>query len=363
MRALSYTVSLVLLGLFQTAGGAVELASGTNLTTDLRFRTQMVKEEDKADRHLQRIRGRLGVEGQVNEKVLLGARLATSQGNKATSTNTDLGGTDSEGMEKHTIWVDKFFFAWSANENLKVTGGKFEQPFFRPNNDEMIFDSDVTPEGLAVNYSCKCSEDLNWWVTASGQWIDEVHGTLPTSLGGGEAYADATLGGAQAGVTATMAGAKWTIGAAKYDFNNLGNTTALGTLPSTEGYKLTNAFLEVGFEAGSMPMKVYADYVTNSEADDDNTATTVGIKLNKAKEPGQWELDVWQRTAKPNAVVNHIADGDVSYNDVEATRVVLNYLMAVNSNVKLSYITSTRDASTATDTSYDVGQVDFEFKF
>ncbi|MCB0384107.1 MAG: putative porin [Bdellovibrionales bacterium] len=352
---------LLVSGLLTTGqtSSAIEIGESAVLKTDVRLRNQLVKVENDKDRFHQRLRGRIAVEGQANEKVKIGARLATSQGNKATSTNTDLGGTDSEGMKEHTVWVDKFYFAWAANENLTVTGGKFDLPFFRPGQSEMLFDNDVTPEGVTVHYACKCNENFDWWATASGQWVDEVHSTTP----GSEAYADATLGAMQAGVNTKMAGVKWTIGASKYDYNNLNNTTAFGTLPSTEGYKLTNAFLEVNMDAGSMPVKFYADYVTNGEADDDNSGYTVGVQVNKAKEVGSWDADVWLRKLEPNANIKAIADGDVSYNDVEATRVTFNYMMAENSKVRLSYLTTKRDASTSNDTGYDVGQLDFEFKF
>ncbi|MCB9085653.1 MAG: putative porin [Bdellovibrionaceae bacterium] len=356
-----YLLSSLLVSNLLTVGQAVALEIGDSavLKTDVRLRNQLVKVEDQKDRFHQRLRGRIAIEGQANEKVKIGARLATSQGNKATSTNTDLGGSDSAGFKEHTVWVDKFYFAWAANENLTVTGGKFDQPFFKAGKSELLFDNDLTPEGVNLHYTCKCSDDFNWWATASGQWVDEVHSTTP----GSEAYADATLGGFQAGVNANMGGVKWTIGASKYDYNNLDNTTALGTLPSTEGYKLTNAFLEVNLEAGEMPIKIYADYVTNSEADDDKSGYLVGVKVNKAKEAGSWDADVFMTKLEPNANIKSIADGDINHNDVEATRVTFNYMLAENSKVRLSYLTTKQNASTSTDSGYDVGQLDFEFKF
>ena len=335
---------------------AVEIGEDTVLKSDVRVRSQLTKVESQEDRFQQRLRGRIEVQGKANENLIVSGRLATSQGNKATSGNSDLGGSASAGMKGHEIYVDTFNFKWLASDNLSVTGGKFKNPFYRPVKSEMIFDNDLTPEGWVVKYQTKSEDTINWWVTGSGQWVDEVHDTTA------DVYADVTMGGIQAGLDADVSGMNIVFGATKYDFNNLANADTLAGWPTTD-YKLTNAFLVVKFDVGGMPMQVYADYVTNSEPKKDNTGYTVGVKLNKAKAAGDWDVDLWTRKLEPNAVVSAIADGDVSYADVEAMRLTFNYMLAQNAKLRLSYLTTERDASTSTTTKKDVGQLDLAFKF
>lgn len=334
---------------------------------DVRLRTELLKKQNVKDRLRQRLRGRLGFSTKANEQVEVAGRLATSQGNKATSTNADLGGKDSsatvrdasEGMKKAMIYLDTFYFNWKASKDFSVSGGKINNPFYRVGGSEMIWDSDLTPEGVGLNYLAHCSDTFEWFVNGAGLWSKE------NSTAADELVAGIQLGAKQDWNQLSLSG-----GASYYDFAQTKNepsnsyTGPYKSIPSDiPGYQLTNLFLDLTLNAGEHPLGLYIDYVTNSKAEDKKSGYTVGIKYNKAKEPGTWDADLYYRRLEPNAIIADLADGDIGYNDVTATRLTLKYVMAKNSITQLSYLSTKQDFSTDTKTNYDVTQADFVFSF
>lgn len=345
------------LGAFDTF--ALEAPSNVKFKGDLRFRNELIKVANKKDRLRQRLRGRLGFDSNAIESVEVGGQLATSEGNNATSTNASFGGSESAGMKKDLAYVDTFYFKWKASEALSVTGGKFNNPFYRSGGSEMIWDSDLTPEGLALAYSCQCSESFGWFARGGGLWSKEY-----------DQEADEVLGAAQIGAKAKVGDFDLTIGSSYYDFAQTDNApggpayTGPYTIPANlEGYQLLNLFFDVSLNLGDHPILFYLDYVSNQKADDENAGYTLGVKYNKAKEVGSWDVELYHRKLDPNAVIAAIADGDVGSSDGEATRFMANYMLAQNSVSRVSFLTNQLKASTGTKTRSDTVQLDFIFNF
>jgi hypothetical protein len=346
------------IGAFDTF--AFEATSNVKFKGDLRFRNELSKVENKKDRLRQRLRGRLGFESNANESIEVGGQLATSEGNSATSTNVTFGGSESVGMKKDLAYVDTFYFKWKASEALSVTGGKFNNPFYRSGGSEMIWDSDLTPEGLAFAYSCQCSESFGWFARGGGLWSKEY-----------DQEADEVLGAAQIGAKAKVGDFDLTIGSSYYDFAQTdkapGDPAYTGPYTSipanVEGYQLLNLFFDVSLNLGDHPILFYLDYVSNQKADDKNAGYTLGVKYNKAKEVGSWDVELYHRKLEPNAVIAAIADGDVGSSDVEATRFMANYMLAQNSFTRVSFLTNQLNASTSTKTKTDTVQLDVVFNF
>ena len=97
---------------------------------------------------------RLGVTGKVTDDIEVGLRLATaerlSSGNgNPISTNLTL----DDAFTKKAIWLDLAYFKWSPKETgLSIFGGKMENPFYRVGGNQLIYDSDLTPEGIAFQF-------------------------------------------------------------------------------------------------------------------------------------------------------------------------------------------------------------------
>ena len=108
--------------------------------------------ERAADR--QRIRARVGFVSQVNADVEAGVRIASGNSNDARSTNQDLDNY----FVKKDLWLDRAYVNWhpSAVPGLKLIGGKMAQPWI--SEEQLIWDDDVNPEGVAALYSHKFGE-------------------------------------------------------------------------------------------------------------------------------------------------------------------------------------------------------------
>ena len=125
------------------------------ISGDLRYRYEIIDEEGSNNRNRNRIRARLGITGKVTDDVEVGLRLATSEAFSSdkgdpVSTNQTL----DDAFSKKSIWLDLAYFKWSPKDSgLNIFGGKMENPFYRSGGNQLIWDSDLTPEGIAVQYT------------------------------------------------------------------------------------------------------------------------------------------------------------------------------------------------------------------
>ncbi|MFA5096672.1 MAG: putative porin, partial [Candidatus Omnitrophota bacterium] len=116
---------------------------------DLRLRYQY--KHDKAanglakDTNIGRIRMRLGLEGKINEKLKAGVGIATGSGDPR-STNITFGGYN----EKKTIVLDYGYAKYSPFSWLELVGGKMflGDTLWEPS--DLIWDTDITPEGAMI---------------------------------------------------------------------------------------------------------------------------------------------------------------------------------------------------------------------
>lgn len=128
-------------------------AARTQLKGDVRFRQETVKIQGESnnggrDKDRQRIRARLGAYTEVNSQVDTGIRIATGSSDDARSTNQD----QDNYFDKKSIWLDLGYIDYHPDQikNLHVIGGKMLQPWV--NMGDVIWDSDINPEGLALTY-------------------------------------------------------------------------------------------------------------------------------------------------------------------------------------------------------------------
>jgi Putative porin len=268
---------------------------------DFRYRHEAINEEGLAERERQRIRARFGVTADVNEKVRVGLTLATGDDDPISGNQTLDGG-----FSRKSFGVDRAFFAWQATDQLSITGGKMANPFFRPGNHHLIYDSDLNPEGLALRYSRG-----NWFVNYAGLWVDERSGADDSILLGGQVGHRSTLDN----------GMRLTVGASYYDYlNTQGRTpffdgapagnrvTALGNY--LNDFNETELFGEISLKAGERPLSVFADYVNNGEADSANSGFAIGATYGEVSGPGTWRFGYAYERLEADAVIGTFTDSD-----------------------------------------------------
>jgi hypothetical protein len=93
-----------------------------------------------------RIRARLGVTADISDSTTAGIRLASGNDNDPVSTTQALGG----GLDKKSLWLDQAWISYKVNQNLKLTGGRFGNPFM---SSDTLFSNDLNFDGLTAQFT------------------------------------------------------------------------------------------------------------------------------------------------------------------------------------------------------------------
>lgn len=109
---------------------------------------------------LWRVRARLGVVAALSDQVSAGIRVATGGDNDPVSTNQTMGG----GLAKKDIWVDQAWIAYQPFENLRLVGGRFENPFV---STDLLYDNDLNFDGAAAQLKMEMSSGLSIFANAA----------------------------------------------------------------------------------------------------------------------------------------------------------------------------------------------------
>jgi hypothetical protein len=336
------------------------------ISGDLRYRHQSINEENTPERTRQCIRARVGADAKVNESINFIFRLATcSSSGDPTTTNQTLG----EGFSHKPIWLDLAYFEARPEpiKGLSLYGGKMKNPFFAPGESELIWDSDVTPEGLAVKYSQSFGL-LEPSVIAAGFWITERSADPDSYLPAGQASLNLKL-------TNNM---NLRFGVGYFDYqrakgyptffdpeNSFGNTAST---VGTEKYYANDfdeleTFAEFGFKVGAIPVSIFTDYVNNCGADRDNTGYLAGFAIGKTKEPCDWAVRFNYRRMEKDAVIGVFTDSDCwgGGTNGKGAKVCLDFMIAKNTLLIATGFLNKKDLDTEQD--YKKFQLDVVFKF
>lgn len=129
----------------------------TNPNTNLQLPPLRNTRQDR--KNLWRIRARLGVLADITENTQAGIRLATGNDDGPVSATQTLGG----GLSKKDIWLDHAWLSYQFGDWLKVTGGRFANPYW---STETLFSNDLAFDGLAFNFNQAPGQgDWSWFAT------------------------------------------------------------------------------------------------------------------------------------------------------------------------------------------------------
>ena len=289
------------------------------LSGDLRYRHEHIDEQDSSggwdngvDRD--RLRARLMLEAVVNDQWDAVLRLATGGDRSPISTNQDL----EDGFSKKDIWLDLAYFDWhpAAAEGLNVLGGKIINPFYTVGKNQLIWDTDLNPEGIAAQLSKPLSPEDRLFFNGGGFWVDESSSGADTALWGAQTYIKHELGDSG-----------YLLGGASYwDYANIkgrtdlkstwgspadffGNTSSGGLYVSD--YDIVEAFGEYGFNYAKLPIAIFGSWVRNIVASTSkDTGWLLGARFNKAKDPGSWEFSYDYRELEADAAVGGFSESE-----------------------------------------------------
>jgi len=273
-----------------------------NWKGDIRYRYESKMTDDdisatddhSRDRH--RIRVRFGVSPWINEELSAGLRLATGSTDDPISRNQTLG----DGFTAKNILLDEAYINYHPmflNGDVNLLLGKRENKKTLFVEDDLVWDGDLTLEGISLQYGKDIDGKQKDGFGAIAGWyfIDEMSKTEN----------DPYLLAFQGTYKGAASDLKYDIGVGYYDYVHfdLDNSTAqLGFEPTFDyrgkDFNIVELFGSIGGKVSGTPWKLYGQYAFNTakqNADNyaiDNSerdAYLVGLKLGKAKNPGQLE--------------------------------------------------------------------------
>jgi hypothetical protein len=335
------------------------------------------------DRNRFRYRGRIGFTKPVNESLLVGMRLAS--GDDFNSTNESFGGDDDFGrdtIEIDQIWARLSLPGADSGWVSSLTAGKLENPFLWKNSaDRIVWDSDISPEGLYLRTEGSLGGSSKLFATAGYFVVSEESSSkdpklIALQLGGSVGLGQATELGAR------VSGYEWR----SLDDAAIARNLA-GTSPTTGG-NLAGAFdsrariaeATAYLKLGSLPVGptlLYATWAQNVIADptgplgDEDTAWGAGFELGDEKKFAR--LGAGYFHVEANAVLSRFTDSDlfdgftnreglfVSLSRELASRVLLRLTLFDGEEIRSDAVPASPDAAARADRKRL--QSDVEIKF
>ncbi len=318
---------------------------------DLRLRTEFFDNEDQSnqvDRWRFRYRFRLGMEAKFVEWATVGFRLAIGDASDPVSTNETFDDT----FQKDPIQIDAAYViiqppAWDWTS---ATAGKMNNPFWHPAfGSPMIYDGDLTPEGVAEQFNWMFGDqDRHAVFINAGQFLlNEISGSADT-----DGFIYDAQGGVQMKfgkdpknpVLAAKAGGGffWTVNADANDgltreSPNVGNAVFIaagsGTTVNTNflaDFEVVYVGGEVAWQLCDRPflgtpaiITVSGEYVqnlanafetlagaTNSVSPDQTEGYAGQIAFGSDKKKRQWKIAYQYKHLEADAVFDSLTDSD-----------------------------------------------------
>ncbi|MFA5144458.1 MAG: putative porin [Candidatus Omnitrophota bacterium] len=296
------------------------------LKGDLRLRYQYQHENasnDYAkDTQVGRVRARLGLESKINEKLLAGIGIATSSNGDPRSTNVTFGKEDSGMSSKMGIRLDYAYAKYTPLPSLEFVGGKMllNDALWEPT--DLIWDTDITPEGGVVKINKAIGPDTQFFMN-TGALIEEDDDNVSNNPIMGYM--------AQPGVTYKINDDLGVKGAFTfYSFNTKNNaypnaawyksnTNSKSGANWTYNFQMISPALEFSikepFKAAGLnveKLKFFGEYVNNLAAENDNTGFSLGFQFghDKVEKWGDWQFRYIYAMLEKDSVPDVLPDSD-----------------------------------------------------
>ncbi len=288
------------------AGITVGEKEKLKLYSDVRFRMELDKDSQKSDgtersdRDRLRFRLRFGFDYQYDDYFSFGGRLRSGSAEAAQSPHITLGNE----LGPKTILIDKAFIKGTWKSGYYWVG-KNSFHFWKQN--ELFWDDDVLPEGIAISQSFKVGEQNN--VTAKGGYF-----VLDNSASNGFSDQAKLIAGQLAFSTSAKA---VTVQAAAGYFLFREN-------PDQEDSRLADLDYDIGVFGAKVtlkdlpqPVTVGLDFMKNIEDypatlfnKDQQTGYVISIKVGALNDMGDWLIGYYYAHVEKYAVVARFAQDD-----------------------------------------------------
>lgn len=314
----------------------------TNLKGDVRVRYQSQDKDNdgQVSRDRARIRARLGIVANPNEKWEAGIGLATG-GSDPRSTNQTLENT----FQTPDIRLDYAYAKYSPNKIISIMAGKMANPIW--GTKDLLWDSDIYPDGIAATLNFKINDNFEIFATPAYFMLDEYSNSK----------SDPTMTVLQSGIKTNInKNIDMKVAAAYYNFSDMkGNdfsewsSNSNTRIPTTNNWRYEyDGFTldgEIGFKLSEKikfveTLSLFGQYV-DSDADTNNTGFLYGVSFGdkSVKEARDWQVKVNYRKLKKDAWADFMPDSDFysGTTDVKGMEYELTVGLAKNISLGLDY--------------------------
>jgi len=333
------------------------------ISGDFRYRYEEIDIAARDVRSRHRLRARAGFVAQLPNEVEVGLRIAA--GNEAPpSGNTTLG----SGGSGKDLFLDQAYATWRPFDGAYLSGGKMRNNFYRPQGTGLLWDSDYTPEGIALGWS------------GNGVFLNAAAIGLESDSN----RANHTFYyGLQSGFTLVLGeGLTMTAGVGYIDIPVQGKTVFFGSRDAFYGnsfscggdgrctynnnFEELELFADLSWGGMELPLAVYAHYVQNLDADEQDRGWLAGLRLGKADAAGSWDLGYQYERVEADAVLGLLRDSNVGGGgaDIRGHKLSGNYAIGKQWHMGLSvYIDNESGNALGAGRDYDRIVLDTLFKY
>jgi hypothetical protein len=348
-------------------------ADDIKITGDLRYRGVQQKEATDDSRLYQQLRARLGVRAKVQDDVDAVIRMATAT--SPVSNNQVLGESTAPGMARRSFGLDLAYGEWKFVDEAKLNLGRTPNPFYAPNRTQLVWDHDLTFEGMSLSYAPKWT-DSSGWISFGSFIISENYSAPRDSV-------DTGIVGIDLGYSFQAAG-QWTVHAARYNYFNVqdqlitrvesgatldsrsgtykGNTvyTTAGANKFAYGFIQTEVGIDWKMKQDANEYAAYFDLISNELATGSGDAWEAGVSGRF----GRFGALVAYVMKKSNSMVSNFTDSDMNGGgtDNRGTKISLSYQLSDRTSVVLTDYRGTRGMDTVS-RDFEMQHLDFALQF
>lgn len=316
-----------------------------------------------AKRERARMRFRLGTKAKINDNLKVKAGLATGSSDPRSTNQSFDNNFSSKGIN-----LDYAYLKYKANDYTKLVAGKtkLKEALWTPS--DLLWDSDVNPEGAALNLKCK----------KTGLWLNTGYFVLEEISSG----ADPSMVFVQPGIKTEIDEVVLKASFNYYATNsveglNYSNITSGG---STNTQAADGSFMydydcwgfsaEAGLNIEDLEIAdytaIFADYIQNPDPNEEEQGYMFGVKFGnkKVKKKDSWVAKALYRRIEKDAWLDFLGDSDVigGITDAKGFEFILKYAVCDNVILALDYYNS-ETIKAASKREQDLIQLDCILKF
>ena len=320
----------------QSKLGMPDWVTGYKISGDFRARYDHISSDNAAFTERERFRYRLrfGITVNMMDNLEAGFRLASGDPKGSAGNALSANSTMQDNFSKKNIYIDTAYGKWtpvnSGGWNTAITVGKMDNPFsFTP----MVFDPDLTPEGVAVQSGWAINDKQSLSLTGGVFVLDEeqLSASDPFMYGGqflwNSKWTEKFATSLGFGSFKIVGGEQLTV--ANVPYNNQGNTRTIfnQVVPPNNTiqqlYVLQNRYWPVildasatytldtfPFTAGTFPIRVAGEFMQNAEANTKNQGFWVGVTFGKSGTKKTWDLTYRYERLEADAWYDQLVDDD-----------------------------------------------------